>query len=248
MKKFRNYIYCNKEMLENFINQIKELDKMLKEQESEINKKVTGELGIGIAKAEGDINESTKSKYECRVTDLENFILWCENKNNSLDLINEDITYKNKGMICTISGNAYIPEKMQDIELLESIMGNLTLLSTIPGIDEESMKVSQILKNSDKIPILVELHNDKILSCQITKKYLIENINDFFESMEDEISIIGRIDNVYEDGRVEIFDIAKEMLKVNRTVRRKMKEEQLKDVIVYEDAPLIKITPLIIYK
>ena len=87
-----------------------------------------------------------------------------------------------------------------------------------------------------------------VISCSVTKKYLKENISDFFESIDEEITIVGRIDNVYLDGKVEIFDIAKESLRINRSVRRKMTPQQLIDITVYEDAPLIKMTPLIIYK
>jgi len=94
----------------------------------------------------------------------------------------------------------------------------------------------------------MDISNNYVVNCSIIKKNLKENLSDFFESIEDEITIIGRIDKINLTGKIEIFDIAKECLKINRTLRRKMAPEQLENITVFEEAPLIKITPLIIYK
>jgi hypothetical protein len=248
MQKFRKYIYCNHEILEDFINQIDELSSVEKEIEKETSSTIGGSGGIGIAKIDSEISENTKTTLETRLSDIERFISWSNKPKNSLS-INETIPkIEDKGVICTISGKAYLPEKVEDFELLESFKDNLELFSSIEGIDRNDVKQAQLLKNSSSVPILIDAYDNYVINCSITKKYLRENISDFFESIDDEITIIGRIDNVYVDGEVEIFDMAKECLRINRAVRRKMSPQQLKDITVYEESPLIKITPLIIYK
>lgn len=245
MQKFRTYIYQNEEMINNIINQIKDLRNIKKGEKTEINSKTVGGANVGIAKLEGNLTGTMKTKYESRQNDVEDFVSWCEDRGNSLNLNSQIPKYEDKGIIIIASGKFYLPEKIQDIELIQSVMRNEELLATMPGNNEE---IKKILRGSEKIPMLLDLPNDLILNCQIIKKHLKEGVDNFLEDMEDECTIIAKMDNLYENGSVEIFDIAKEILKVNRTVRRKMTSEQLKDVIVYEEAPLIKVTPLIIYK
>lgn len=248
MQKFRKYIYCNNDMLKDFIEQIDELSSITKEIEKESYSSVNGSGGVTLAKIGSQLSESTKTISESRLSDVEQFISWSNNNRNSLSLNNNIPKQKDKGVISIITGRAYLPEKVNDFELLESFKDNLELLSTVEGVNLEDIAKTQLLKNSNSVPILIDIKNDYVISCSIIKKYLKENVSDFFESIDEEITIVGRIDNIYLDGKIEIFDIAKESLKINRAVRRKMTIQQLKDVTVYEDAPLIKITPLIIYK
>lgn len=248
MQKFKKYIYCNDEMLYDFINQIEELSSFEKIKEKEKITSVGGKGGIPGAKLETQMSENTKTVVENRTSEIEQFINWANNFNNSLN-INEQIPNENdKGCICILNGKAFLPEKVEEFELFESFKDNLALFSTIDGIDMESIEQAQLLKNSSSIPILIDISNNYVVHCPIIKKHLKETLNDFFESIEDDITIIGRIDKINLTGKIEIFDIAKECLKINRTLRRKMTPEQLESITISEEAPLIKITPLIIYK
>ena len=235
-------------MLKDFINQIKELSSITKEIEKASSSAINGTGGIAIAKVGSEISESTKTISETRLSDVEQFISWSNNTHNSLSLNDITPNKDDKGVICVITGRAYLPEKVNDFELLESFKDNLALFSTIEGVKTDDIERTQLLKNSNSVPILIDTMNDYVISCSVIKKYLKESISDFFESIDEEITIVGRIDNIYLDGKIEIFDIAKESLRINRAVRRKMTAQQLMDITVYEDAPLIKITPLIIYK
>lgn len=249
MQKFRSYLYCNDEMLQEIINQISKLNKIKKEEDTELSSNIIGGANIGVAKLDGDISTSTKTKYESRQSDIEEFINWCEDKENTLDLSTIKPQYKDKGVIAIANEKVYLPDQIQDIELIQSIIANAPLLSTMPGMnDDENKNITKILKDSERIPVLMDINNELLLSCQITKKYLKNSVNDFLECMDEDITMIVKIDNLYENGKIEIFDIAKEILKVSRTVRRRMTNEQLKDIIIYEDAPIIKVTPLIIYR
>lgn len=52
--------------------------------------------------------------------------------------------------------------------------------------------------------------------------------NDFLDNLDDTITIIRKIDRVYNDkDQVEIYDIAKEILNLNRAVRRKLENNEL---------------------
>ena len=45
-----------------------------------------------------------------------------------------------------------------------------------------------------------------------------------------------------------IYDLDKEVLKLNREIRKKLPKEILNQTIIWEEGPLVKITPIIIYK
>ena len=45
-----------------------------------------------------------------------------------------------------------------------------------------------------------------------------------------------------------MYDLAKEVFKLNRSIRRQIPKENLEGAIIYENGPLIKITPIIVYK
>lgn len=248
MQKFRRYIYCNYEMLNDFIGQIKELSTFIKETDQQKSSLINGSGGIGVAKIESEISESTKTVFESRISDVEQFISWCAIPGNSININKNIPNVDDKGVICILNGKAYLPDKVSDFQILESLKDNIEMMASVPGIKAEDVQQAQLLKNSSCIPILIDTVDNYVVNGLITKKHLKEDINDFLESIDDEITIIGRIDNMYFTGEVEIFDIAKECLKVSRTVRRRMNPERLKDIIVYEETPLIKITPLIIYK
>ena len=69
------------------------------------------------------------------------------------------------------------------------------------------------------------------------------------QEIEDEVNVIGKIDKVYNSSEnIEIYDLAKEIFKLNRAIRRNLDKETLSKTIIVEQGPLIKIIPLIIYK
>lgn len=248
MQKFRRYIYCNYELLNDFIGQVSELSTIIKETGKEKLSSINGTGSIGVAKINSEISESTKTIFESRINDVEQFISWCGISGNSLNINKNIPNIDDRGVICTLNGKAYLPDKVSDFQIFESLKDNIAFMTSVPGIKEEDVQQAQILRNSSCIPILMDTIDNFVISGLITKKHLKEDINDFLESIDEEIAIIGRIDNIYLTGEVEIFDIAKECLRVSRAVRRRMEPASLKDIAVYEEAPLIKITPLIIYK
>ena len=93
------------------------------------------------------------------------------------------------------------------------------------------------------------MDSDYIFNCNLKKDCIVDNKDDFLDNIDNEITIIGRIDKIYNSEEdVEIYDLAKEVFKINRAIRRKIPKESLKDAIIYERGPLVKVTPIIIYK
>ena len=104
------------------------------------------------------------------------------------------------------------------------------------------------MKDSENIPLLLEVDSDYIINCSV-KRILTNNDSDFLDNIDESITVIGKIDRVYNNNeKVEVYDVGKEVLKLNRTIRRTMTKEVLEKMIVLEEGPLVKIIPIIIYK
>ncbi len=147
-----------------------------------------------------------------------------------------------------LDGKMTMPEMSENMEIINSIAKNTALFNMIPMSDDDREKMT-FIKESDNIPILLELDSNYIFNGNLKKDSIIGNKDDFLDNLDDEITIIGRIDKIYNsDDAVEIYDLAKEVFKLNRSIRRKMPKESLDGAIICENGPLIKITPIIIYK
>ncbi len=104
------------------------------------------------------------------------------------------------------------------------------------------------IKDRDDIPLLLETNSDYVISCPVNR-LVIDNAAGFLGNIDESITIIGKIDRVYNNNeKIEVYDIGKEVLKINRTIRRAMTKEVLEKMIVLEESPLVKIIPIIIYK
>lgn len=141
-----------------------------------------------------------------------------------------------------------MPEMSENMEIINSIAKNTALFNMIPMSDDDREKMT-FIKESDNIPILLELDSNYIFNGNLKKNSIIGNKDDFLDNLDDEITVIGRIDKIYNsDEEIEIYDLAKEVFKLNRSIRRKIPKDSLDGAIICESGPLVKITPIIIYK
>lgn len=248
MQKFRDYIYCDEKRINSYIGQITELNRIKVNDSYEKEVSFDGGIKMPIAKAETALTEKTRTNYSFNTSSLEQIVSWACEEKNAINYEGQTLENKNKDNLIMLSGKMSIPEMSENIEILNSLANNTDLFSIIPISDDDKKNLS-FIKTSDSIPILLELDSDYIFSCCLKKDSLLINYNDFFDNIEEEINIIGRIDKIYDDDEeIEIFDLTKEIFKLNRAVRRKIPKEQLKDAIIVEHGPLVKITPIIIYK
>ena len=177
-------------------------------------------------------------------------VSWSLDPNNAIYFdSNSELNNFDKDKIIVIEGKMKMPEMAENIETLYSLKNNNELFEAIP-IEKttENLKVLSFIKESGTVPIILETTSKYIISCLI-KRNLISNISDFLDNLGETITVIGKIDRVYNTNEsIEIYDTAKEILKLNRAMRRTLKEEDLKKMILSEEGPLLKITPIIIYK
>lgn len=248
MQKFRDYIYCDTNRIKSFISQIPQLNKTEIFESYEKETGVEGSGSIKIASVGASTNEKKSINYSLTVSPLEQIINWVLDDKNAINYAGKELLIEDKDKLIIFNGVVSIPEMSENMELLNVFAKNTELFSMVT-MSEEDKKTMSFIKESDNIPILLELDSDYIFNCNLKKEYIIGEKDDFLDNIDEEITVIGRIDKIYNDVvDVEIYDLSKEVFKINRAIRRKMPKESLEDAIIYENGPLVKITPIIIYR
>ncbi|HIQ65423.1 MAG TPA: hypothetical protein IAC85_06775 [Candidatus Faecenecus gallistercoris] len=248
MQKFRDYIYCDVSRMTSYISQIPELSKVETTSTCEQTTDVDSGLDIKIVKAGTTLSEKSSTNYTLNSSPMERFVNWSCDEENAINYDGEKLQFDDKDKLIVLNGKMSMPEMSENMEMINTIAKNTALFNMIPMSDDDREKIA-FIKESDNIPILLELDSDYIFNGNLKKDCIIGNKDDFLDNTDDEITIIGRIDKVYNiEEDIEIYDLVKEVFNLNRAIRRKMPKESLKDAIIYEKGPIVKITPIIIYK
>ena len=248
MQKFRDYIYCDESRISSFISQITELNKTEISGSYERQTGVDGGADVKLVKFGTAVSERTSTIYSLNSSPLEQIINWVLDGNNAINYEGDEISFDDKDKLIVFNGKMSMPEMSENMEIFNMIAENTALFDMIPMSDEDREKM-RFIKETNNIQVLLELDSEYIFSCNLKKDFIIGNKDDFLDNLDEEITIIGRIDSVYNsEEKVEIYDLSKEVFKLNRAIRRKIPKESLKDAIIYEDGPLIKITLIIIYR
>lgn len=248
MQKFRDYIYCDNNRISSFISQIPELNKLETSGSYERQTGVDGGATIKVAKFGTALSEKTSTTYSLNNSPLEQIINWVLDSNNAINYEGDEISSDDKDKLIVFNGKMSMPEMSENMEIFNMLAQNTALFDMIPMSDEDKQTM-RFIKESDNIPVLLELDSDYIFNCNLKKEYIIGNKDDFLDNLEEEITIIGRIDRIYNfEEDVEIYDLSKDVFKLNRAIRRKIPKESLENAIIYEKGPLVKITPIIIYR
>ena len=248
MQKFRNYIYCDEGRMNSYISQIPELSKVETSGSYERTTEVDSEGKLVVAKFGTVLNEKNSKNYTMNINPMENFVNWVYDEKNAINYDGENLEIDDKDKLIVLNGKMIMPEMSENMEIINSIAKNTALFNMIPMSDDDREKMA-FIKESDNIPILLELDSNYIFNGNLKKNSIIGNKDDFLDNLDDEITVIGRIDKIYNsDEEVEIYDLAKEVFKLNRSIRRKMPKDSLEGAIICESGPLVKITPIIIYK
>lgn len=248
MQKFRDYIYCDRSRIDSYIGQIKELNKSGVTESYERETSVDGELKVPFAGGGTTLKEKESTSYQSNVSPLEQIINWANESKNAINYDGEILKEQDKDKLVVLSGKISVPEMSENIESINSFAGNSQLFDMLPISDEDKKKID-FLKKSDNIPILLELDSEYVFHCNLKKDYLQISIDDFFDNVGEYINVIGKIEKIYNtEDDVEIYDLTKDIFKLNRTIRRKLPKDKLQDAIVTEKGPLVKITPIVVYK
>lgn len=248
MQKFRDYIYCDDNRMNSYISQIPELSKIETSNSYEKTTEVDGGIDFMLAKTGTKLNEKSLKNYTVNANPMETFINWSFNNKNAINYEGNDIEIDDRDKLIVLNGKMTMPKMGESMEIINSLAKNTALFNMISMSDDDREKMA-FIKESDNIPILLELDSDYIFNLNLKSTCIIGNRDDFLDNLDSEITIIGRIDKIYNtEDEIEIYDLAKEVFKLNRSIRRQMPKDSLKDAIIYEKGPLVKITPIIIYK
>ena len=248
MQKFRDYIYCDENRINSYISQITELNKLEVSSSYEKATDVDSGIDIKLAKVGTIISEKTSTSYTVNSNPLEKIVNWTNNDDNAINYDGQVLEAEDKDKLIVLNGKMTLPEMSENIEIINMLAKNTELFDMI-SMSDDNKKTMSFIKESDNVPILLELDSDYIFNCNLKKNCITIDKNDFFDNIDDEITIIGRIDRIYNnEENIEIYDLAKEVFKINRAMRRKIEKDSLKDAIIFEKGPLVKITPIIIYK
>lgn len=248
MQKFRDYIYSDETRINSYISQIPELNKLATSESYERETEVDGGLDVKIVKAGTVLNEKTSTTYTLNTNLLETIVNWSLNSNNAINYDGKLLNSDDKDKLIVFSGKMTIPEMSENLETINSLAKNTALFNMISMTDDDKAAMA-LINESDNIPILLEVDSDYLFNCNLKRNCILGEKDDFLDNIDDEITIIGRIDKIYNtEDNIEIYDLAKEVFKLNRAVRRKLPKESLAEALIYEEGPLVKITPIIIYK
>lgn len=248
MLKFRDYVYCDEVRMNSYISQISDLSKIETSGSYEKTTAVDGEGNLVLAKFGTTLNEKKSKNYTLNINPMENFVNWVFDEKNAINYDGEELEIDDRDKLIVLNGKMTMPEMSENMEIINSLAKNTALFNMIPMSADDKEKMA-FIKESDNVPILLELDSDYIFNGNLKKDSIIGNKDDFLDNIDEEITIIGRIDKVYNsDEAVEVYDLAKEVFKLNRSIRRQIPKENLEGAIIYEKGPLIKITPIIVYK
>lgn len=248
MQRFRDYLYCDKTKFNLFYNQIKEFE--CNKSMEVVNKETTIDAGVNVpfAKAGTAIKEMSSSSFDIQRSNLESFVNWTNNDENGIIYCGQELDNSIKDCIIVFTGRLEIPEMSENIEILNSILKN-DMFNNYIDISEEDKKNISYINVSNNIPVILDCNENYLFNFNVKSQYLEEGKNEFYENIGDEVTVIGRINNIYNsEDPVEIYDLYKEIFNLNRAIRRKIPADSLKDAIITENGPLIKVTPIIIYK
>lgn len=248
MQKFREYLYLDENKIDMYCKQIPELSKIETGNSAEKTTIFDGGVNVGVGKAMTNIGEKYTKNYIINHDKIENFINWIFTKGNAILYDKENISLDCKDNLILFTGKMFMPEMGENIEMMNSIAKNTSLFNMIP-ISDEDRAIMSCMKENENIPFLIDMNSNYIFNCNLKKENIIGSKNDFLDIIEDDVNVIGKIDKVYNSSEnIEIYDLAKEIFKLNRAIRKNLDKETLSKTIIVEQGPLIKIIPLIIYK
>lgn len=252
---FRDYLYLDKNRINKYY---KQTGGIIPNKEKElIEKKINLDAGAGVKVVKANGNH-TKSKqieidktYETEdILQLFELELQKENKSKFFDLGDEDIDINTipKGVIIKFEGKLEVPDEFDQIDFIKKVLNNpktsdqfiKDIVNNNPS-DEELFKV--LLKEGREIPVYFDLSKLTLYS-NIKSENLNVEYDEFESYIEDEVTVIAKVENYCNKEKIKIYDKYKDLFKINRAMRREIEDN---DGDIYIDGPGKKISIIAIY-
>lgn len=203
---------------------------------------MTGKKGMD----NGDIGKFDDKSIQY-LLECEEFIKLLQQREDYFDFVDseQDISIKDVRIasIVRVTGEIFVPEKFDMVQLIEEYKS--VIVSTMQFQDEDEKElVNAVLKNSkSKIPIFCELSAecDYWLGIgKVSKDNLLVEYNELEDLEGKEVTIIAKIDSrkYYRDKPLQVFDIYKDFLGLNRALRKTIaieKDNDFESIEVEED-------------
>lgn len=187
-------------------------------------------------------DESIQYLFEC-----EQFERLLQQREDYFDFVglNQDMSIKDVRIasIVRVTGEIFVPEKFDLVNFIEEYKP--LIVSGMQFQDEDEKKlINEVLSNSKiKIPIFCELDAecDYWLGIgKVSKDNLLVDYNELEDLEGKELTIIAKIDSrkYYKDKPLQVFDIYKDFLGLNRALRKEIavkKDNEFESIEVEED-------------
>lgn len=252
---FRDYLYLDKNRINKYYKQIGGVIPNKEKELIEKNTNLDASAGMKFAKANGNHTKSKQIEidisYETEdVLQLFEQKLQKEDKSKFFDLDDEgiDINTIPKGAIVKFEGKLEVPHEFDEIDFIKKVLNNpktsdyfIKDIINNNSSDEELFKV--LLKEGREIPIYFSL-NDLTLYSNIKSENLTVRYDEFESYIEDDVTVIAKVEKYHDKGKIKIYDKYKDLFKINRAMRREIEDN---DGDIYVDGPGKKISIIAIY-
>ncbi|MBE7725086.1 MAG: hypothetical protein E7244_11910 [Enterocloster citroniae] len=221
---FGDLIYFNKNKIEQYSALIREENIEVKESEENISNK--------------------KANYLLKCSEFERLLQQRDDYFDYVD-VNQEILIKDVRIssIIRVTGEIYVPEQFDIIQLIDEYKSQF--LSELDYKDKEEQELlNAIFKNTKmRIPIYCELNGNCDYWLGIGKA-IPDNLLIEYNELEDyegkEVTIIAKLEarKFYKDKPLSVFDIYKDFLGFNRTLRKQMvtnQRQEFESIDVEED-------------
>lgn len=252
---FRDYLYLDENRINKYYKQIggiiPDKDKELIEKNLELD----AGGGMKFAKANGN-HTKTKQVEINRTYEVEDILQLFEaelvkhNMVNFFDLddCNVDINTVPKGSIIKFEGKLEVPHEFDEIDFIKTIINHPStsdqfmkdIVSSNPS-DEELFKL--LLKDGREIPVYFDL-DELALYSNIKSENLNIEYEEFENYIDDEVTIIAKVEKNDNKEKIKIYDKYKDLFKINRAMRREIDGA---DGDIYIDGPGKRISIIAIY-
>lgn len=151
--------------------------------------------------------------------------------------------------IIRVKGEVYVPEQFDMIHLIEEYKTQIMSSVKLNGEKERDLLKTVLNSSKMKIPVYCELDGECdywMGICKVTPENLMIEYNDLEDYEGTEFTILARLEarKYFKDNPLIVFDIYKDFLGLNRTLRKQIltkKNEPFENISVAEDYLALEI-------
>lgn len=167
----------------------------------------------------------------------------------------KEIEFIKKQSIIKFNGILSIPEEFGQVEFVKKILqnkeGKEMLLNSLEDNAPEKTLLKSLINENGNIPVFFQYGDYKLYAnikgnnfCNI--KYI-----DFEDNLEEELTVVAKVEKIHPKGdRVLIYDVYKDLLELNRAMRRVMNTSPNDSIPekIFIGGNCIRLSVLAVYK